>query len=316
MRDLCELFTLAAGQHSLVAVWQANAVGFDRDGVRHLVASGRFTRRGRYVLAVPGVPDSPARRAMQAVLACGLGSVLSHIAAAAWWGLPGFDLLKPIHVTRARGVTGRPAPAGVKLHQVVTLLPQHITVLNGIPVVRPERLILEICGSAHPLRAERALDNAWSRRLLSGDSCRRVLDELAASGRNGVCLLRELLDARGPGYVPPASNLEARFEHIMRQAGITTLRRQVDTGDAERWIGRVDFRDSEVPLIVEVQSELHHAALIDEIADAQRIAALKAAGFVVQPVWDVDIWHHPNQVVHDVRLARLTESASDVGEEG
>lgn len=46
-------------------------------------------------------------------------------------------------------------------------------------------------------------------RLLSGPSVRRVLDEVAASGVRGVRLLRALLDDRGPGYVPPASGLEA-----------------------------------------------------------------------------------------------------------
>jgi len=72
---------------------------------------------------------------------------------------------------------------------------------------------------ARPARAARALDDTWRRRLVSGRSLRRLLDDASVQGRNGVRVLRALLDERGHDYVPPASNLERRFASILAEAG-------------------------------------------------------------------------------------------------
>ena len=177
-----------------------------------------------------------------------------------------------------------------------------VTVLDGIPIVRPERLALELFASVHPLRAARAIETAWTKGLLSGASLRATLDELAASGRNGIVALREFVEARPTDWIPPASNLEARFAAIMATAGLGTWHRQVDLGDT-CWVGRVDFLHDRRPVIVEVQSERYHTALLDRAADAERKAKLEAGGFVVVEVWDTWIWHDKARVLAAVRRA-------------
>jgi hypothetical protein len=147
------------------------------------------------------------------------------------------------------------------------------------------------------------LDNLWRRRLVSGCSLLRTLDELASSGRNGVRVMRELLEERGEHYVPPASNLERRFATILQREGDPSLRPQVDSGE-DRWVGRVDFRDPQLPLVVEVQSETYHSSLVDSEHDERRLAALRAAGFTVVDVTDEQVWHRPSEVVEAVRAAR------------
>jgi very-short-patch-repair endonuclease len=227
--------------------------------------------------------------------------VISHGTAAAWWGLPGFDLLT-IHVTRPRGISGCPATFAHRLHQVLDLSSDQITVLDGVPIVRPERMAFELCASMHPMRAARAIDTGWSKGLFSGPSLRRLHDELGGQGRNGTCVMRQILDDRPPGYVPPASGLEGRFAAIVAEAGLGTFRRQVDVGE-DRWVGRVDFLHDSLPLVVEVQSERYHEALLDQAHDAVRRAALEAAGFVVVEVWDTDVWHRRQVVIAAVRAA-------------
>ncbi len=226
--------------------------------------------------------------------------------AAALWEVAGYQLF-PVHVVRGRGVTGRRSSLAV-LHEVKRLLPHHVTVLKDIPVVRPERMVLDLCASEHPRRAARALDNAWRRRLLSGRSLRTLLGETSVQGRPGLGVLRALLDERGDDYVPPASNLEGRFASIVTQAGLPAMRRQVDSG-GDRWIGRVDFCAERLPLIVEIQSETFHTALTDQVDDAQRMAALRAAGFVVIEITEAQVWHQPREVVRLVREARARLSA-------
>jgi len=199
-------------------------------------------------------------------------------------------------------MTGRRTRLAV-LHEVKSLLPRHVTVLEAIPIVRPERLALELCASEYPLRAARAVDDMWRRRLLSGRSLRRFVDDASVHGRGGLQVLRTLLDDRGDDYVPPASNLESRFAAVIARAGLPEMRRQVDSG-GDVWVGRVDFRDARLPLIVEVQSERYHTALTDKQADRVRLAALRAAGFVVVEVTENQVWHRPEEVVRLIEGAR------------
>ena len=212
------------------------------------------------------------------------------------WGAPGYPL-HPIHVVRHRGISRRPSTLAI-VHEVVDLHPGQVKVIDGIPVVSPARVVCELAATA-PHRAERLLDRFWSERLLDGRVFDRTVRELAGRGRSGSTLMREFNDARGPGYVPPASALEGRFEQVC----IWPMRRQVDTGD-EEWCGRVDFLDHALPLVVEVQSERFHESLVDRAADAARRARLEAAGYSVVEVWDTEVWHQPAVVNERIRSAR------------
>jgi very-short-patch-repair endonuclease len=148
--------------------------------------------------------------------------------------------------------------------------------------------------------------------LLSGRSLRRLLEETSVQGRRGLTVLRGLVDERGDEYVPPASNLEHRFESVLREAGLPAMRRQVDSG-GDRWVGRVDFRDATMPLVVEIQSERYHSALTDRADDAARLAALRAAGFMVVAVTEEQVWHRPHEVVRQVGEARAALSGRGIG---
>ncbi len=292
---------LAERQHGLVLTQDALARDVTVEELRHLVQAGRIDQVTPRVLRAPGAPRTDLQRVLVAVLDAAPGAFACGHTAAALWEVRGYRLL-PVHVVRGRGVTGRRSRLAV-LHEVKHLLPRHVTVLWQIPVVRPERMILDLCASEHPARGARALDDAWRRRLLSGRSLRRLLEDTSVQGRNGVRALRALLDERGDDYVPPASNLERRFASILAEAGLPSMRRQVDSG-GDQWVGRVDFRDERLPLIVEVQSERFHSALTDRCDDEARLAALDAAGFAVVEVKEADVWHDPREVVRRVRDGR------------
>ncbi|MGH9215654.1 MAG: hypothetical protein ACRDZS_05310 [Acidimicrobiales bacterium] len=102
----------------------------------------------------------------------------------------------PATVIEAAGVSGRRTQLAV-LHEVKCLLPCHVTVLDAIPIVRPERLALELCACEHPLRAGRAVDDMWRRRLWSGRSLRRFIQEASVQGRPGLQALRAALRDAG-----------------------------------------------------------------------------------------------------------------------
>jgi very-short-patch-repair endonuclease len=294
------LHELSAARHGFLTRSDAYVAGISKKALIRRIERGDWETHGRRVLRRTGAPWTRASPLMRAVLDAGPGAVISHTTAAAWWGLPGFDV-STVHVTRPRGTTCAPAAYANQLHEVLTLSAEQVTVLDGVPIVRPERAIFELCATEHPKRAERAMDAAWAKALCSGASLRRVLAELARRGRGGTVVLRELLDARPPGWVPPASNLEARFIEIARGGMLGEWRRQVDLGDDARWCGRVDFVSTNYPVIVEVQSERYHTALTDIAHDTIRRAGLQDAGFVVVEVWDTEVWYAKHTVVARVR---------------
>jgi very-short-patch-repair endonuclease len=296
MHDEAELHALAARQYGLAHQKQLTRIGLRRSARDHLVESGRWYRLTEHVLQIAGSPSSELQAAMLAVLDLDpYGAALSVHTAATRWGLPGFAL-RPFHVMGNRE-RGRNSEHFGVVHQPRLLLPSHVRLLDGIPTTEPTRTLFDLAGVLKwPKQTERAVDNALAMGLTSVRRLSDMLEQLACKGRPGIRLMRSLIDARRGNYVPPASGLEARFQELARRAGVWTLERQVDVGD-DAWIGRVDFVDRAHNIIVEVQSTRYHSALTDVARDAERIAALRAAGWKVVEIPEYDVWHNPERVV-------------------
>lgn len=292
-----------AAQHGLITSAQARGLGLTTDDIGHRVERGEWVRRTRHVLAATAGSDTTHRRLMLQALDAGASSAISHTTALAHWGVRGF-VADPIHVTRHRDHLDHKV-AGAILHEVRYLPWDQIRVLEGIPVIVPAIALLQLAGMAvHRDRLARAIDAAWADRLVSHATLTAAIDRMSRRGRRGLTRFRELVDERGAAYVPPASNLESRFVQLLDGAGLPPMRRQVDSGDGVRWIGRVDFRAEDCPLIVEVQSERFHRGLLAERDDLARFEGLRATGFVVVTVTDTDLFHRPADVVEHVAAGR------------
>jgi very-short-patch-repair endonuclease len=298
MRDDRRLSEIAAAQHNMLGWRQARDAGVRSQEWSRMIGGPLWTPVSDRVVRLRGGAPSRGERLAAALLDDDLGASVSHASAVWWWGVPGF---RAGLVQLARTAKSNRSTELARVHRVRRLDPAWTTVLDGIRVVRPEVAILQLCGMGDVGKAERALDNAWNLRLLSGPSLVRLLNDYGERGRNGTAVLRELVAARGEGYVPPASNLEARVQSILAGAGIE-VRRQVDAG-GETWTGRVDFLVLRAPVVIEVQSECYHSALLDRAADCRRIAQLEADGFEVVEVTDVMVWQSPQAVVDRVRQA-------------
>lgn len=299
------LTELASTQHGLLTTEQLRAAGLDAKQIAWLIKSDRLLRVSPRLLKAAGATSTDAQRLLAAVLDAGPGAALSHTTALGWWGVSGF-LLDEIHITHQRDGVHRPCRLADHAHDVVLLPQRHVVTLDGVPIVLPARALFDVAGlrQVHPRRVERAVDNAWSQRLVSGRVLHRMLDELAQRGRPGIRCMREILSERGPDYEPPASGLEARVVEILREYGQRPLRRQIDVSGDDGWIGRVDFIDDQLPFVLEVQSERFHASLTDQRADRDRFRRLDQAGYVVATVSDVDVWHRKAKVAETVRRGR------------
>ncbi len=293
---------LTQRQFGVVARRQLTEAGIDRKKVQRRVYSGDLEFVTPRVLRLVGTPTSQEQRLMIPLLHVGPGAILSHSTAAAWWGIAGFRL-DEVHISIVRNRHWEEGMGPVVVHHATKIPDWCRKQLRGIPVVSPGLAVYQLAGILHADRVARALDNAWSLRLVDGATIDRLLREFGRPGRGGTKLMRKLRMDRVDDWVPPASNLEHRFDHIMKKAGIVSLRRQVDLGDAE-WIGRVDFLDSDCPLVVEILSERYHTALSDRQADADRRQRLQRIGLVVVEIWDHEIFHTPWLVVERVLTAR------------
>lgn len=111
--------------------------------------AGRLHRLHRGVYAVGHVAPSIERRWMAAVLAMAVGTTssrqgpaLSHLSAAALWGLlpPAGG---PVDVSLPeRG--GRKRRDGIRIHRPISLEPGEVTLRRGIPVTSPTRTIADL----------------------------------------------------------------------------------------------------------------------------------------------------------------------------
>jgi len=290
------LAQLTAAQMGLVTRRQLEELGMSRHAVDHEVQVGRLVRASARVLVLSGAPFTDLTRCLCGTLDA--DAALSFRSGAALWGAPGYSLV-PVHVTRLRGGRVKRTHLAV-VHEPRQLLDEHLTVFRGIPTVRPHRLLFDLAATEAAGRVERTLDWMWSRRLVTIPGLDRTLHQVAVQGRTGVVLMRHLIEERR-GLPAPGSNLERRFEEIVRRALLPPFKRQVDLGDEVDWLGRVDFLSSTRRLIVEIDSELHHAALSDRRSDEIRRAKLTEAGFMVRALDEDDLFHKVQQSVDLLR---------------
>lgn len=283
-------------QFGLITRQQISEIGLTQDAVTHLVNTNQLTRLSRRVLRLEGAPMNDHVEVMLAVLDA--SGFASHETGAAIWGVERFSLL-PAHVTRRRGGRVKQTHVG-EIHETRWLPKDHTTSIRGIPVLRPPRLIFDIAASKDRWRTETALDWLWSRRLVTLGALDQMMHELATPGRPGITMMRELIEARRD-QGPFGSNSERRFNYLVAKAGLPEFKRQVDLCDEDGWIGRMDFVSTTHMLIIEIDSELHHAALSDRTRDAARRARLESAGFVVRVVDEKDLFGNTHLLIRKLR---------------
>jgi very-short-patch-repair endonuclease len=297
-----ELRVTAEQQHGLVSWQQARDLGASAKALRTRARSPDWELLTQRVLRLVGAPRSARQLLMATALDGGPGTVASHRAAAALWRLPGFPF-GWLESSRERGRTSRRPSLG-HLRLPLMLPPHHTTAVDGIPVTTLPRTLFDLAAVVSPARLERVVDTVVSKSPGVLVVLHALLDELAEHGRNGIAAMRAILAERPPGYVAPASGLEARFMDILAGAGLPPMERQLDVGGHD-WIGRVDFADRELRLIVEVDSALHHSSTLDRENDRRRDAELTAAGWrQVLRISDDLIWHRPSEVAAVVAASR------------
>jgi hypothetical protein len=157
---------------------------------------------------------------MAAVLARGVGAVLSHRSAAELSGLmPPTD--RPPEVTLTGWRRRRAGVGSIRWHSSAVPVDE-ITVLAGIPVTIVPRTLLDLAAILDRRSVERAIDEAEIRRYADALSLPELLARYPR--RRGTATIRAILDLGSIGTTRTRSEWEERFPPVHRCPRHSTTR--------------------------------------------------------------------------------------------
>jgi predicted transcriptional regulator of viral defense system len=264
------LARIAGRQHGRVTLRQLEAIGIRGTSVKRRVASGRLVRVYPGVYAVGHVQQTREGCWIAAVMACGRGAVLSHLDAAALWGIYE-NRRRTIHVTTTRSARTLP---GIKVHRARKLDPADVTVKDGIPVTTVARTLIDLTDLLPSDRILRAMREAEYLKLLDLDTLIAAVER--ANGRKRLNELKKAIERHTPGQIV-REELEHVFQELVHRGGLKQPLTNVKVRTRRRTY-TVDCLWPDEGVAVELDGRAAHvrAAAFEE--DRARDAALTAIG--------------------------------------
>jgi very-short-patch-repair endonuclease len=293
---LCE--EVAASQHGVITREQALEAGLSERQIGWRTQLGRWRILHPGVFAVNGAPPSWHQLLLAACFWAGPLAAASYRAAGILWGLDGvFHRLIEISVPR------KLICEGVIIHRVAVDLPS-IRIREAIPVTDPTTTLFNLAAVLAPFHMESALESALRLKLTHLDLLRSALADRARSGRNGIRLMRRLLDYRDSSTAPTASQLETLLAQLIQRFGLPEPTRQhVITDERGNFVARPDFAYPQGRIAIEAQSYAFHHGRTNWEKDQDRLGAMTALSWVVMYVTDRQIKDHPELVAQRIRAA-------------
>ncbi len=270
---MVEVAALAATQHGVIATRQLERLGVSSTSISRWRRRGMIhpVHRGVYAVGHPAL--SQEGRWMAAVLTAGPRAALSHLAAAALWGLIE-HAPRQVEVTRP-GHTGRRGTAVLIHHsRELGMAGGDVTVRAGIPVTTVPRLLVDLAPRLGSSQLAGLIREATYHDLLDAAAVRAEVAQ--ARGRRGSARLKAALDGYLKGSSGSRSGLEERYVRAARRHGLpmplVNHRVRVSGGSIE-----VDLVWPEQRLCVEVDGPAHARAATRR-EDALRDQLLAGAG--------------------------------------
>ena len=256
-----------------------------------MLDGGRLWPEHQGVYSVGYPSKQPLARETTALLAMGPNAVLSHLTAAAVWGMyPPRPDDAPVEVL----VPGPHVRRGIVAHRTTRLGPHEVRLCQALPVTSPVRTVQDIAGTVSMRELERAVDEAVVRRLMR---VHQLSDGVARDkGRRGGPILAALLEHRGNTTIT-RSQAEERMLEIIRAAGFPPPDTNARINGYE-----VDFLWRPQRLVVEIDGYTYHSTRSAFERDRAKDAALAAAGYLVIRITWLQMEHEPYVVV--VHLAQ------------
>ena len=289
---------LAERQHGVFSRAQVRDAGIHPRAIDRRISTGDWESVDHAVYRVAGTPPSWRQRLMAACLAG--PAVASHRSAAALLGFVDCEE-SIIEITALRH--RRRHNSDVVWHESQRLDAADVTELDGIPVTRPLRTVLDLGLVSSVDRLEELLDDGLRRGWFSTPNVWRRWEQLGGDLRPGGRVVRAVLDRKTAAERPVGSILETRFRQLVRRAGLPEPVSQYEVRDGEEFIARVDFAYPDRGIVIEVDGEERHAGRSPRNRDVQRDRRLSALGLLpLRFYWD-EIHNSPESVARDIAAA-------------
>jgi hypothetical protein len=269
------ILRVAKGREGIITLAALEEAGLSRRSAAKRVSTGRLFRihQGVYSIIPPSLL-TPQGRKLAAVLACGEGAALSHLAAAVHTRFTGGAATPPriLDVTVPR--RGGQRREGIRIHRSKTLRPQDVTEVYCVPCTTVARTILDVSDTLTGNRLEEVIDDAIRQDLVS---CDQLLEQIAHNhGRPEATILASVLDHWDALAALTENQLEKRLFAALQQAGLPLPQPQVwlDLHDGGQRL-RADFLYVQEMLILETDGwRTHgHRREQDSLRDQRAAAA-------------------------------------------
>lgn len=286
---------LAGRQHGVVCRRQLLAAGLSRHSIDGRIARGALhvVYTGSYLVGHRAVRVEA--RWMAAVLACGVGAVLSHRSSGQLWGL----LPRSPHLPEVTRPSSNRTQDGILVHRSA-LPPDEVTEVDGIPVTSPFRTVFDLAATLPRQRElERAINEAEVRQLRDRVSLPMLLERYPR--RRGAKWVRELLAVREPGGIT-RNDFEEDFVAFLDAHDLPRPRLNATLALRGRFF-EPDCIWDEQRLIVELDGRDVHGTHEAFESDRQRDRILLAEGWRWARVTWRQLRDEPEAIAADLRAA-------------
>jgi hypothetical protein len=266
-----QIAEIACRQHGVFSLEQVDALGITPDQREFRARTGRWEVRHDRVYRMAGVPPSWRGEVLAACLGAQGLALASHRSAAQLRELPGgrTDL---VEITCHRWK--RAKTDGLVVHETLHLVDEDIETIDGIPTASVEQTLLGLA-AVSPFVIEAAVDCALSRRMTTISALERFVQRKGKRGRNGIGVLRALVEGLDPLAGVPESVMETKLKQLLRRRGFPPPVFQYEIWHEGRFIARVDAAYPEHRIAMEYDSYEHHTGKQAIVRDNDRRNALR-----------------------------------------
>jgi hypothetical protein len=274
------LAEIATTQHSVFTTADARKAGLSDAQIRRRAASF-WERLYDGVFRIPGAVASWTSDLAAATFAATPPAGVARRAAAQFYDLPGPDRTRDAVEIICRRWQ-RVQPGGLIVHESTRLGESDLTVVDGISIVTPEFLVLQLAGMRpFPDYVERVLQAARRKRLITYDSMLETFNHHARRGVHGVRALRAALELWDPRSKPTHSDMETMLVQILRDNGLPELVTQFVVLDQfGNFVAQTDGALPRWKITIEYQSMQEHTTEFQLLQDDRRRNAIIAAGYL------------------------------------
>jgi hypothetical protein len=175
----------------------------------------------------------------------------------------------------------RSVKQGFVVHESRHLQDHDITTIDGLPIVAPELLVLQLAWwKPHPNYVEAVIHALRRKRLISYSSTHATFVRHARRGLRGVKATRIALERWNPANAPTESEKETMLVQTMRNHDLPELVLQYEVFDQNGiFVARTDAALPPWKITIEYQSTQEHLDEFQIAKDDRRRNRIIAAGY-------------------------------------